>query len=301
MTGHIVVGVDASPSATAAVEWAAADARRRELALRIVHVTRHRPGGDEGSAYGAPDAASDEMLSAAAHRARQLAPHVTVISRSRAGNVVEELLAESSSADSLVLGSRGLGGFAGMVLGSVGLAVSRHAERPVVIVRAASPQRHGLVVAGDDRSGHAQAAVAYAVEQARARGARLHLVYAWQVPLFSPYAVAYGSHIEDAMRAEFRQAAERAVSWRERAPELVITDEQVCDHPVAALVKAGRAADLVVVGSRGPGGPGSALPGSVGHGVLHHVTCPVAMVRPPAERPHIVGSRAGEPYVEEGR
>ncbi|MFI7707457.1 universal stress protein [Nonomuraea sp. NPDC049480] len=276
MTSHIAVGVDGSAPATAAVEWAAADAQRRELALRIVHVCEQRPHSD-GIEYCAG------ALEAAADRARELTGIVKVTTELLSGNVIKDLTAESESADSLVLGSRGLGGFAGMVVGSVGLAVAGHAAGTVVIVRAPAVVRYDTVVVGYDGSGHSEAAMAYAVEQARARKARLHVVFAWRVPMYSPYAVTYNSLIEAAMQDAMRAAHERVEPWRVRNPDVDISDEQRCAHPVTALIEAARSADLVVVGSRGMSGLASALLGSVSHGVLHHVTCPVAIVRPHAE------------------
>ncbi|MEQ4721774.1 universal stress protein [Nonomuraea sp. B19D2] len=111
----------------------------------------------------------------------------------------------------------------------------------------------------------------------------LHIVSAWQIPAFSPYAVAYSSLIADLIRQEAHAVQQRITPWRERNSDLVITDEQPCEHPVKALIDAARTADLVVVGSRGLGGFASAVLGSVSHGVLHHVTCPVAVVRPHAK------------------
>ncbi|WP_433427768.1 universal stress protein [Nonomuraea sp. CA-141351] len=276
MAGHIVVGVDGSAPATAAAEWAAADAQRRGLALRIVHVCQQWPHS-ESTAYCA------SALDAAGGRARELTRDVRVTTELLSGDVITGLIAESESADSLVLGSRGLGGFAGMVLGSVGMAVAGHAAGPVVIVRTPSALRHDRVVVGYDGSEYSQAAMAYAVEQARARGAQLHVVSAWHMPALSPYAVAYGSLIEDLMGEEARAARERVEPWRESHPDLVITDAQPCEPPVKALVEAAQMADVVVVGSRGLGGFASAVLGSVSHGVLHHVTCPVAVVRPRAK------------------
>ncbi|MEV1178321.1 universal stress protein, partial [Nonomuraea sp. NPDC049784] len=164
-------------------------------------------------------------------------------------------------------------------LGSVGMAVAGHAAGPVVIVRTPSALRHDRIVVGYDGSEYSQAAMAYAVEQARARGAQLHVVSAWHMPALSPYAVAYGSLIEDLMGQEARAARERVEPWRESNPDLVITDAQPCEPPVKALVEAAQMADVVVVGSRGLGGFASAVLGSVSHGVLHHATCPVAVVR----------------------
>ncbi|MGW4409783.1 universal stress protein [Nonomuraea sp. NPDC004702] len=278
MSTHIVVGVDGSVPATGAVEWAAADARRRGLDLRLVHVGPqwlHEANAEHCA----------RLLAEAADRARALAGDVKVTTELLSGNVAGELIRESATARGVVLGSRGLGGFAGMTVGSVSLAVAGHASGPVVVVRApaAAPAEHGRVVVGYDGSQDAQAAMEYAVEQARARGARLHVVSAWQMPVFSPYAVTYNSLIEDLMREETGAARERVVPWREANPDLVVTDEQPCAHPVTALMQAAGSADLVVVGSRGRGGFASAVLGSVSHGVLHHVTCPVAVVRPGAE------------------
>ncbi|MFF0867057.1 universal stress protein [Nonomuraea sp. NPDC003560] len=277
MSTHIVVGVDGSVPATGAVEWAAADARRRGLDLRLVHVGPqwlHEANAEHCA----------RLLAEAADRARALAGDVKVTTELLSGNVAGELIRESATARGVVLGSRGLGGFAGMTVGSVSLAVAGHASGPVVVVRApAAVAEHGRVVVGYDGSQDAQAAMEYAVEQARARGARLHVVSAWQMPVFSPYAVTYNSLIEDLMREETGAARERVVPWREANPDLVITDEQPCAHPVTALMQAAGSADLVVVGSRGRGGFASAVLGSVSHGVLHHVTCPVAVVRPDAE------------------
>ncbi|MFI7700618.1 universal stress protein [Nonomuraea sp. NPDC049480] len=273
MASHIVVGVDGSAPATAAVEWAAADAQRRGLDLRIVHVCEQRPHSD-GIEY------CTGALEAAADRARRLTGDVKVMTELLSGNEIKNLIVESESADSLVLGSRGLGGFAGMMVGSVGLAVAGHAAGPVVIVPAPAVERYDTVVVGYDGSGHSEAAMAYAVEQARARKARLRVVFAWRVPMFSPYAVTYNSLIEVAMQDAMRAARERVESWRVRNPDVDISDDQRCAHPVTALIEAGRSADLVVVGSRGVGRLASALLGSVSHGVLHHVTRPVAVVRP---------------------
>ncbi|GAA3169924.1 universal stress protein [Nonomuraea salmonea] len=276
MTRQIVVGVDGSAAARAAVDWAALDAGRRGLNLRLVHVCEqwsHSEG--VGSCSGALEAAAD--------RARGLAGGVKVTADLRPGNVVEELIGESATADSLVLGSRGLGGFKGMLLGSVSNAVAGHATGPVVVIRGPHPVEHRRIVVGYDGSEHARAAMEYAIEQARVRWSELHVVTAWQIPAFSPYAVGYSILIEEIVQAEPRRARELVEPWRDANPDLVVSDEQPCDHPVTALARAAKAADLVVVGSRGLGGFASALLGSVSHAVLHHATCPVAVVRPVKE------------------
>ncbi|MEU8108741.1 universal stress protein [Nonomuraea muscovyensis] len=273
MAGQIVVGADGSAPATAAVEWAAADAGRRRLGLRLVHVCEQwaRDRGEPEYCAGALEAAAD--------RARALAPGVELSTEMLTGRVVNALVAASAAADSLVVGSRGRGGFTEMVLGSTALALAGHAAGPVVIVREGPTPRHGEIVVGEDGSEHSKAAMEYAMEQARARDARLRVVYAWQLPVLAPYAAAY-SVLDDSFQQAARAAAQRVLAWREKDPAVSIVDDQVCEHPVAALMKASATADLVVVGSRGLGGFASAVLGSISHGVLHHVTCPVAVVRP---------------------
>lgn len=277
MARQIVVGIDGSAPATAAVEWAAADARRRGLNLRIVHICEQWRHGHGESEYCAG------TLEAAADRARALAGGVEVTTELLTGEVAPALIAESASADSVVIGSRGLGGFQGLVMGSVSIAVAGHAAGPVVVVRGTSPITHGRIVVGYDGSEHAEAAMEYAIEQARRRDAELYVAYGWTMPAYSPYAVAYNSLIEDVMQEEARAARERVVPWREKNLDVRITDGYACEHPVSLLIEASKQADLVVVGSRGRGGLAAAVLGSVSHGVLHHVICPVAVVRPRTE------------------
>ncbi|MEO3870657.1 universal stress protein [Nonomuraea sp. B12E4] len=140
----------------------------------------------------------------------------------------------------------------------------------------------GHIVVGVDGPAPVTAAVEWASIDAQRRGLAVrivHVVSACQGPALPPYTVDYSSLAGEAMREDNRAAREGVTPWRERNPDIVITDDQPCEHPVIALVDAARTADLVVVGSRGLGGFASAVLGSVSRGVLHHVNCPVAVVR----------------------
>ncbi|MEU4512219.1 universal stress protein [Nonomuraea wenchangensis] len=274
MNRHILVAVDGSAPATAAVEWAAADAARRGLGLRLVHVCGQCPRDEYATEFCA------EALATAGDLARELAGGVEVGAELMLGDPAEVLIGESHHADTLVVGSRGLGGFTGLLVGSVSMAVAGHAAGPVVVVRGAATKTYGRVVTGYDGSPHAEAALQYAVEQARARGIPLHVVHAWQTPVFSPYLAACNTVLVNVYREETGAVAESVALWREKNPDVEITDEALTGHPVGVLARAGAAADLVVVGSRGLGGLAAAVLGSVSQGVLHHVTCPVAVVRP---------------------
>ncbi|GAB2958044.1 universal stress protein [Nonomuraea fastidiosa] len=274
MSRPIVVGVDGSTPSHAAVEWAAADARRRRLPLRLVHVCEQRRGSAEGLKY------CEGTLEAAADRARAAGAQ-EVVSELLEGNVVEALLGQAVTGDCVVLGSRGVGGFAGLALGSVGLAVAGHAEGPVVVVRAgAETAGHGKIVVGDDGSDTAREALRYAVEQARARDATLLVVYAWSQPMLATYGPQFTDLFTDTFDEDRDAAQERLDIWASEYPDVRFEGSQVRAHPVAALADASASAELVVVGSRGRGGFAAAVLGSVSHGLLHHAVCPVAVVRP---------------------
>jgi nucleotide-binding universal stress UspA family protein len=290
MSGPIVAGVDGSEPATAAVRYAAADAARRGRPLRLVHVAEpwahdqlvrdahRRPEIAEHANL--PEEYCQGVLDAAARVAREVAPRVEVSTALRTGRVIEAFLAESATAEQIVLGSRGLGGFAGLVLGSVTLGVAGHAAAPTVVVREEPETEYGEIVVGYDAAGASQAALEYAFEEAARRGCALRAVYAWQPPAFSPLILGYSPVFQETFESR-REAARRLLDpWRDKFPQVTLVETTVCGHPVPALRDAAERADLVVVGSRGLDILGSAVLGSVSHGVLHHVRRPVAVVRP---------------------
>jgi nucleotide-binding universal stress UspA family protein len=137
----IVVGVDGSPSAQAALSFALAEARLRNATVRAVAVW-HVPVAAYGGALVPPDPdllsdlepAARSTLERALAEAGDHAAGVEVESVVREGAPARVLLDEASDADLLVVGSRGLGGFRGLLLGSVSQQCSHHAPCPVVIV-----------------------------------------------------------------------------------------------------------------------------------------------------------------------
>ncbi|MEU8268958.1 universal stress protein [Sphaerisporangium sp. NPDC049002] len=288
MAGQIVVGIDGSPSAAAAVEWAADDAMRRGARLRIVHVWE--PWSYDFPFKAAPRSQSSlpaywtGALEAAVDWVHDHSPGVEVSSALVTGAVSERLTTESEYADELVLGGTGPGGLAGLVLGSVGRSVTGHAEGPVIVVRRSAPTRDGEIVVGFDGSEESGAALEYALQRARLRGAPVHVLYAWSAPPFAPDATAYAGGVREAAEEESREVRRRLHPWQERYPNVRMTGSAVRGHAVHALSDASREADLVVVGSRAHGTFGHVFTGSVAHGVLRHARCPVAIVRP--RRPH---------------
>ncbi|MGI5271505.1 universal stress protein [Nonomuraea sp. CA-218870] len=278
MSTHVVVGVDGSEQSALALDWAAADAARRRKALRVVYV--REPWIPEYPASRGHDSLTEraeELLRRSARRAREHAPGLEVTTAVVTGAVVERLRAESENADTVVVGSRGLGGFAGLALGSTGLGLAGHAHGPIVVVRGPARVRHDEIAVGYDGSEDAECAVEYALEQAQARQARLRVIYGRRLPVGAPHPAGFGplppAGIEDDIPRRLRP-------WLEKYPGVAAVLVAVTGHPVPALAAASRAADLVVVGSRGLGGFATALLGSVSHGVLHRAHCPVAVVRP---------------------
>ncbi|MDP9868296.1 universal stress protein [Streptosporangium brasiliense] len=282
MTESIAVGTDGSAAATAALAWAVDDAVRRGLPLRIVHAVDRWPHDvAELPAPGRPDHLSrlgEQVLAEALTASAERGPEVCVTTELIEGPPVEVLREQAGAAVELVIGSRGLGGFAGSLLGSVPIRVAGHVPGAVVIVRPGGGQTRGEVVVGIDGSAECEPALGFAFEQAGLRGCPLRAVYAWQAPVHG--VTPEGARDMDEIReGQRRMAADRLVEWREAFPTVDVVQEVTCAHPVPALVAASARADLLVMGSRGLGAVGSVLLGSVSRGVLHHAHCPVAVVR----------------------
>ena len=277
----VVVGVDGSASAYRAVEWAAGEAHRRGVGLRLVRAfswtTADHPTGWVGRYR-------DEMLDVSR---RQVARAVRVAADTRSdveaesqveiGAPIEVLSSEARRAQLLVLGDRGLGEVAGLVLGSVAVSLAASGACPVVVVRGERAGADGPVVVGVDGSPVSEAALAFAFDAAAARGVDLVAVHAW-----SPTAIdeELASLVEWDASAESAVLAERLAGWGQKYPQVAVRRTVVRDGAVRALVMASAGAQLVVVGSRGRGNAAGLLLGSVSHGVLHGAHCPVAVVRP---------------------
>jgi len=285
----VVVGVDGSGSAYRAVEWAAAEAVRRGAELRLVRAfswtTSERPIRDGGrvAQY------RDELLkiargqvARAARIAADVRPEVETTTQVAIGAPIEVLGSEARRAQLLVLGDRGLGGLAGLLLGSVAVGLAAHGACPVVIVRgerAGAGNDESPVVVGIDDSPISEAALAFAFEAAAARGVGLVVVHAWS-PTAIDDALAPVMDWDAATAEEDALLAERLAGWEQKHPEVAVRRTVVRNGAVRSLVAASREAQLVVVGSRGRGNATGLLLGSVSHGVLHASHCPVAIVRP---------------------
>ncbi|KUF18212.1 universal stress protein [Streptomyces silvensis] len=282
MDATLIVGVDGSEPGMRALDWAADEAARAALPLRIVHASGWEWYEGHEPSFGinreAVRAQADRVLAAAVDRARGRAAGVT-------GQVVDEdpaaaLVRESHGAAGVVVGSRGRGPLAGLLLGTVSRSVAARAASPVTVVRGGERSlRSGFrrVVVGVDET--AAAAVEFAVRAARLRGAELRAVRAWHRPPPGSGAPPTAPGADDPRRRRAADELEAALRTAVRDHGAVT----VCGEPVegqarAALLEASATADLLVVGARRrPGRAGPRL-GPVGHAVLHHSACPVTVV-----------------------
>ena len=286
--GPVVVGVDGSGSGAEAVCWGAREAARRRVRLRLVSALvlpspNHIGNPGLGTSYKATmTEAAETVLADAVALARSTEPGIDIESELRTGFAVPVLLAESEQAGLVVVGSRGLGGFTGLLVGSVAVALAARGVCPVAVVRGAAEESTtdtGPVVVGVDGSPTSEEALALAFEEAALRGAPLLALHTWQddvvelsiAPLVDWNAVEAEEHV---------LLAERLAGWSEKYPDVEVRRRVVRDRPAAELVDLSRTARLVVVGSRGRGGVRGLLLGSVGHALIHHAHCPVLVARP---------------------
>ena len=286
MNREIVVGYDGSTHADEALAWAARAARREHAPLRIVHVARTFLDG-----YVVADRPADlteqvggQILGDAVERLRAIAPDLEVTTRLEAQDSVAAVLTEASrNAGLLVVGSRGRGGFAGLLLGSVSVTVAGHAHCPVAVVRTnpVAPAQTGRpVVVGVDGSRTSASAVDYAFDQASRQGRPLVAVHAWELPsLFGPVPPWLPEEVEEMRMAEKALLSESLAGHMERYPDVNVTSMVHRGGPAHVVLTAAEDAEIVVLGSRGLGGFRGLLLGSVSQTVLHHATCPVVIVR----------------------
>jgi len=284
----VVAGVDGSECGLQAVRWAAAEAARRHRPLRLVAAHAWPAGGlvgDPGLGVDPRAVLRDVVLGhldTAAREAARVARDVEVERVEVTGFPETVLAAESRQAEIVVVGDRGLGGFTGLLVGSVAVALAAHAGCPLVVVRGAEPDRAAPlpdpVVVGVDGSPESEAALAFAFGAADLRRVPLVAVHAWWDLVVDP---TMGPLVDwAAVEADEHEVlAERLAGWAETYPDVPVRRLVVRDRPAHALVEESGRAQLVVVGSRGRGGLRGMLLGSVSQALLHHAHCPVAVVR----------------------
>ncbi|MCX2924768.1 universal stress protein [Streptomyces sp. NEAU-W12] len=294
MSGLIVVGVDGSASGLAAVGAAAVEARRRGAGLRVVHAflwpAMHVPLG--ASPLGPPEGGlrtmAEKLVAEAVAHAESVAPDVEVSHAVVTGEPLTVLEAQSRDAELVVVGSRGMGGFIGLLVGSTAVHLASHGRCPVLVVRETGAA-DGPVVLGVDGSPAGAKAIDFAFAEASLRGAELvalHSWTSWNAPAPTPQdeKAPYASRPGELGAAEERLLSEALAGRQERHPGVKVRHEVVHGGTREALIGASRTAQLLVVGARGRGGFSGLLLGSVSQAMLHHAHCPVAVVRGGGEK-----------------
>ncbi|MFI9025193.1 universal stress protein [Streptomyces sp. NPDC053560] len=296
----IVAGLDGSRESLAAADWAAREARRRGLPLRLVHAWEGLTAA--GSDPDLPELAvprrwAHQILCEAADAVAQRYPEVCVTCE-QVGSVPAEAMREAAEhAEVLVLGSRGLGGVAGVLVGSVALATVARARRPVVLVRAGeeaederlpasggqqikdTPYREVLLAL--DPNSACDAPLSFAFDAAVRRRAPLRVLHVWNPPVGygDLPATAYALGIDPELETRARRAVAAVLHpWRDKLPEQPVIETVTMGRAASSVPVAARRAGLVVVGRRIRHAVVGAHIGSVTHAVIHRVHCPVAVV-----------------------
>ncbi|MFF2779567.1 universal stress protein [Streptomyces sp. NPDC058052] len=278
---ELVVGIDPVREGHLALAWAADEARRRGLGLRLVvavpppHDPRH--AGDTPR-HQALARRGEDALRAAADWARERQPDVPLASALADGHPARVMAGLSQEAAMVVLGSRHLSRTEEFLsAGSLVVPVTAQARCPVVVVGDAehTTQDPAYLVVGVDGSECSRAALAFAFEEADLRRCALRAVAVWQPPVFS---LRTGDTL---FHAERRLLSEATAGWAEKYPDVRLTHDVLIGSPVELLAEAAEHALAVVVGRRGRGGYSGMRVGSVVRGLLHRAHCPVVTV--PAE------------------
>jgi nucleotide-binding universal stress UspA family protein len=284
-SGHVIVGVDGSPTSDLAVDHAAGEAVRRRLPLEILHALEWTELGRGDDRFGRELRENAEtIVESAAGRARDRHPGLAVTARVEFANAIDMLEDASGRAALLVVGSRGLGGFAGLLMGSVSLPVAAAARCPLLVVHpehkpVAAPGARVVVVGVSD--GACAPAIEAAFTQARTRGLPLRAVHAWSQPLLMAAVVPYvppPSLTEDWAEAARKVLTDAVAPFRSANPDVEVTEQVEADTPAHALLAWSEDADVIVLAAHRRTGRFGPNLGRVTHAVLHHAKAPVLLV-----------------------
>ncbi|MFF5211087.1 universal stress protein [Streptosporangium sp. NPDC000396] len=285
MARPIVVGVDGSTPSFQAASWAGQEAALRDAPLRIVHAALRWaydvPLAPQPPTWGAgAEAAAQEMLHQAAVHAQAGRLRLEVTTEIVDGGAPEALVTAAEEAQLLVVGNRGRGGFAELLLGSVSRYVAARAPCPVAVVRQPHAGERGEIVVGVTGQPGEEPVLDFAFHEATLRRATLRAVHAWKHPATRApgdiQPLVYD--VEGVGEEETRLLAEITAGWREKFPDVTLIEHVVHEHPAKALIEASEDADLVVIGAHSGARALLGL-GAVAHAVLHHSRVPVIAVR----------------------
>ncbi|MET8535967.1 universal stress protein [Streptomyces sp. NPDC005065] len=283
----VVVGVDGSEGSLRALDWAATEAARQRLPLRVIHASlwEHyeglRPRFD--TERPAEQILAEHLVASAQERAQRLHSEVSVVADVQPEDPVTALVQESHEATLVVLGSRGRGRIAGMLLGSVGLALAGRSHCPVVVIPTTRPStqpKPGRIVVGIGDAAGPSSAAHFALEQAASRHGELIAVRAWRCPAHEAmdHPLLSGSQ-SSAHHQQAEEHLDNVLAVLDRTGSDAVIERSVVQGPAhQALIEAATGAELLVVGARRDSGRHGLHLGPVNHAVLHYAPCPVAVV-----------------------
>lgn len=297
MLRNVTAGIDGSRESLAAAEWAAREAESLGLALKLVQVWEPVPAPMAQAPLLGPETQqhwTEQIPREGAEALRRRHPGLEVSTEQVTGSPADALIQAARHAELLVLGSRGLGGLTGFLVGSVGLSVVAHTERPVVLVRAqeegaegaepgpgtpARAQEGAPVVLGLDTDHPDATLIDFAFEAAARRAVPLRVVHAWNPPPYTAYGAAYAPPLQEALVLDDAATLTEVLRpWRQKFPGVEVIEESAEGSAAVLVVAAAREACLAVVGRRAHRSPLGAHIGHVTHAVLHHSPAPVAVV-----------------------
>lgn len=285
----IVVGVDGSPAATVAVDWAARDAAMRNVPLTLVHVVTGLggilPNGPLPGGLGEwQQRQGREFLGDAVKVAREATRarvNPDVKTEMYYSATVPTLVDLSRGAEMLVVGRRGHTGL-GNLLGSVSAGVVQHAHCPVAVIHDEDPlmphPAEAPVLVGLDGSQVSESATALAFDEASLRQVDLVALHAWSDTRVSDIPDLDWTSLQ---ASADEVLAERLVGWQERYPDVNVHRRVVCHRPAHQLIEQSEVVQLVVVGSHGRGGFARMVLGSVSAAVVQSARMPVIVARQP--------------------
>jgi len=283
----VVVGYDQTPHSERALTQAAREAAWRGAALTVVHAFDWMPPTTPmtyvpGSVEASIKQTAEKIAEHGASVARSLFPNLLVETKAAPGNAAEVLATAARDAELLIVGNRGRGGFAGLLLGSVSMRALTASCVPTMIVRGTHRDPHDVVLVAVDIEEPADDLMDFAFNEAARRGARLEAVNVWDLT----WAAEYADNAEDIRRAaaqarvDLDAALEALVrTWHGKYPDVRVSHLVADGTPTAVLIDATSHADLIVAGARhhGDGRHGMRV-GPVSHALALHADCPVVIV-----------------------
>lgn len=282
----LTVGLDGSPESLAAARWAADEAEKRKLTLRLLHAwpllapEPARVPSEVDQNYWAK-----RLVHTAQAELQARHPGLSVIGSLVAEDAENALVQAASESEALVLGSRGLESVASYFLGDVSMPVVARGQRPVVLVRADTgeegpvPARGSRVVVALKLRDSSESLLDFAFHTAAARGVPLLAVHGRSVPLHARVPWGVDHDVTEEMKRDAQKHLSMALRpWREKYPQVEVADSIRLASPAKAVVQAAEGAVLLVVGRR-EHRPGLAPHlGPVAQAAIHHGRCPVAVV-----------------------